>query len=895
MKATYTSSYDSKVRVKAELEDPVGKSAARAVLDPIDSETLYGNCSLKIKEAQTWDAEHPRLYRLILIIEWDGEKTEQTSVRIGLRQIDRRGNKLFINGKEVKLRGICRHEIMFSGRCLTREIVRRDVALFKEANCNYIRTSHYPPCEYFLDLCDEQGIYAEDELPLAFIARTLDYTQRDPMQTDRYLSVFNEIYAWDCNHPSVLIWSLCKESFGGYNFDVMHRFAKTIDKTRPTKFSYPMTMREEHLPADIWSVHYANIDFDLGSKMDNVSVAGAPGRDRPVLHDEYAHVPCYNRSEHRRDPNVRAYWGESLDRFWRNIWSTDGALGGAIWAGIDDVNVFRNGFLQMEWGIIDVWRRRKPEHYMTRKAYSPVPVSLLPGNGTVIELENRFCHTNLTEIMIRWKYGNNEGETRGPDTEPCARAPVTLPLKKIPGVPLDISVTDAGGFTVDEYRFIPLPVRYPDTVPCTPPVLEDDNERITVTGTAFKLVFSRNTGLVEYGEAEGERILVGGPFFHAPYFHLGPWKLRSIRATEKAEAVRVVIHGIYEGSAELSFVMRIYGDGRIELDYTIEKLLQPLPHAEKLRVGTDCGGLDELGVAFTLVPSVDNLSWKRKGYHSVYPGDHIARNEGTAHRFSEGSEWGKEPGIPWALEMRSFILNGKYDVDYRGTNDFRSLKADIYRAAAFHGGGKGAFKALSGGTHSVRLEVEEPEEMLIHSDDPALRYTGSWSAVEDFRGSLRGVEMWAAEAGAACECDFEGTGIVWYGPVDTLYGIARVYIDGKLADDRVNQLIAKVDFPGSADGYDKKYNFPVFSVQDLPEGNHMLRVEATGEKGSTSKNSYIVIDHFRVLRWRGEEPVRFIILNGYNYPHIAWGNERKDTITPAGGYSNSITVKLGGV
>ena len=179
----------------------------------------YYTDQLYVANPVLWDAEHPRLYRFELTlykldsISGTWELLEKAEKKVGLRKLERKGNRLFVNHNEVKLRGVCRHEISpRNGRALTNELIEQDVALFKEANCNYIRTSHYPPSEYFLDQCDEHGIYVEDELALAFIARTLPYTQRDPKETNRYLSHFAETMARDYNHPCVIIWSLCNES-----------------------------------------------------------------------------------------------------------------------------------------------------------------------------------------------------------------------------------------------------------------------------------------------------------------------------------------------------------------------------------------------------------------------------------------------------------------------------------------------------------------------------------------------------------------------------------------------------------------------------------------------------------------------------------------------------------
>ena len=93
-----------------------------------------------------WNAEQPNLYKLVLVLEKDGQPLEQIERNIGFRTVETRDRQLYVNGVRVKLAGVCHHEIdPLTGRADTMRHAEEDVKLFKSANLNFVRTSHYPP------------------------------------------------------------------------------------------------------------------------------------------------------------------------------------------------------------------------------------------------------------------------------------------------------------------------------------------------------------------------------------------------------------------------------------------------------------------------------------------------------------------------------------------------------------------------------------------------------------------------------------------------------------------------------------------------------------------------------------------------------------------------------
>ena len=692
---------------------------------------------LPVKNPLKWDAEHPNLYTLTITLSKDGKEIGRFDRRIGFRDVKIEKDRMLVNGMPVKLRGACRHDIHPTlGRTTTAELDSLDVILFKRSNMNFVRTSHYPPTERFLEYCDRYGIYVESETAVCFVDtyRQKNYapgkTQDSAEFTPRYLSQCREMVKSFRSHPSILFWSIGNESVYGTNFQQCWDWVKATDKTRPVIFSYPGSVGEKKPVYDILSMHYQDVNGNLNQW--NRSTHGFQGEGIPALFDEWAHPACYTYATLQEDPNIREFWGHSLEKMWSGLFDAPGGLGGAIWGYVDETfmlpepkvgTAFWKEFARTakpedyqgkcvgygEWGIVDVWRREKPEFWATKKAYSPVRLmttevaSFLSGQRLLLPLYNRFDHTDLDEIKIRYTYKGVEKELPAPSIAPHQKGLLVIPAEAWEeGELLSICFYTATGELLDAEQVSlgsDYHVRLADSE--ASPVngvlqVEETAGMMTIKGDGFEIPFSKETGLISNATSKGQVIIEKGPFLHLDINlnHLtgaevrksarkfltsdSDWKKQSLTYTRKEGAVEVALSGFYQ-DVQTDILIRISPAGEMNVSYVV--------------AGQPNGYLRETGLSFYLPERLDYLQWERKGMWSCYPEGAFAGNTGETSLYNPKQvRYGENPAQPWSADTHNYYYwaDAGANCDCPLTQMAKGMKENIYRyTLSATGGGAG--------------------------------------------------------------------------------------------------------------------------------------------------------------------------------------------------------------
>ena len=681
---------------------------------------------LPVKNPLKWDAEHPNLYTLTIPLSKDGKEIGRFDRRIGFRDVKIEKDRMLVNGMPVKLRGACRHDIHPTlGRTTTAELDSLDVILFKRSNMNFVRTSHYPPTERFLEYCDRYGIYVESETAVCFVDtyRQKNYapgkTQDSAEFTPRYLSQCREMVKSFRSHPSILFWSIGNESVYGTNFQQCWDWVKATDKTRPVIFSYPGSVGEKKPVYDILSMHYQDVNGNLNQW--NRSTHGFQGEGIPALFDEWAHPACYTYATLQEDPNIREFWGHSIERMWSGLFDAPGGLGGAIWGYVDETfmlpepkvgTAFWKEFARTakpedyqgkcvgygEWGIVDVWRREKPEFWATKKAYSPVRLmttevaSFLSGQRLLLPLYNRFDHTDLDEIKIRYTYKGVEKELPAPSIAPHQKGLLVIPAEAWEeGELLSICFYTATGELLDAEQVSlgsDYHVRLADSE--ASPVngvlqVEETAGMMTIKGDGFEIPFSKETGLISNATSKGQVIIEKGPFLHLDINlnHLtgaevrksarkfltsdSDWKKQSLTYTRKEGAVEVALSGFYQ-DVQTDILIRISPAGEMNVSYVV--------------AGQPNGYLRETGLSFYLPERLDYLQWERKGMWSCYPEGAFAGNTGETSLYNPKQvRYGENPAQPWSADTHNYYYwaDAGANCDCPLTQMAKGMKENIYR------------------------------------------------------------------------------------------------------------------------------------------------------------------------------------------------------------------------
>lgn len=675
---------------------------------------------LQVTTPKKWDAEHPNLYLLSARLLTGRRVVNDVTMRTGFRQTEIRASEILINGKPVKLRGTCHHDSHpLMGRAVNAELTRKDLDLMKNANLNSVRTSHYPPLPELLDIADEIGLYVEDEASFCWANGT-----NDLRRTPRIIQLTAELLARDRNHPSVAFWSICNESQFGYGFQRSHEWVRSADPSRPTSagLSAWLEIATLHNPLAISRI-------DEHEKL-----------TQPMIFDESLCIyqGIFNDvAEMWVDPGMRDYYAQPQPAIYDRFMKSKATQGSYIWCWSDDIfcvpgrgyeygrGTTRSHFLENSyrvpgrgivgdapWGVVDGWRRLKPEYWITKKLHSPVKVKESPlpipaqGEPIRIPVENQYDFTNLSELRIHWAIGDDQGQTH---TNVPPRSVGTLeiqaPRRLKEGEILTLKFEDSHGRLVDTYR-LPLgkePPHVPPYEKCTPETLRIWDEAslsgacTTFAGKDFQLAFDHGSGFLRRGVANTQPLLLEMPTLHLlptarplqPLPDRIDWKLEKLDIKREGENVVVTINGAhkdFQGGYELT----ITPSGRLliesSFEYTGEEFLAR-----------------EIGLRFSVPTECSVLEWDRKGEWSVYPPDHIGRPRGTAPAFPENPD-PNHPSRPWSQ-----------DISPMGSNDFRSTKRNIYWAAIHCPAGPGVLVESDASQH-LRAFVET-DRISVHVND----------------------------------------------------------------------------------------------------------------------------------------------------------------------------------
>lgn len=654
---------------------------SQAIPEIAAGSTWSGWLTGKIASPKKWDSEHPNLYTLKVELGTSEKIVEQVKKRFGFREIQIQGNRMLVNGKAVKLKGVCRHEMHpLTGRVMNPALARKDIELYRDANCNFIRTSHYPPCEEMLEVCDELGMFVEVEAPVCWLGhhanenwKVLDY--REQKYYPYVLQVNMEMIQFYRNHPSIIFWSMANESYWNKEFAQVQVYMEKADPTRPLTFHDQGYggFNNQGSTAPISNIHYPGPD---GYKV-------AAKSDRPMTYGEYCHLNVYNRSELVTDPGVRSDWALALAPTWENMYKTPGVLGGSIWSGIDDIFQLPNGDAvgYGAWGPIDGWRRPKPEYWDMKKIYSPIRVTtktLSPAKELVIDLENRYTYTNLNELQVNWVYGEEKGSIFV-DLEPGEKGQLRVrPVHPEKANELYLSFVDPRGFTADEY-LIPVGRQIQNesqVLAAVPTRLKEKKDRYMITGKDFTCEISRISGQILSVKKGKKEVLNGGPWLMAlpltsggcypnhnantPAFNdlCSDWKVEKVDAVREGNDVVVKVKGAYKEFAG-SYDLKVNANGELSVVYAFDALEDVNPR--------------QWGLVFEAPVSFDQTFWRRGGLWSVYPSDHISRPVGEASLFYEGLpkkvDPHTEPAWSWSMDYNEL-----------GSNDFRSTRRNIWYA-----------------------------------------------------------------------------------------------------------------------------------------------------------------------------------------------------------------------
>ncbi|MCH5317170.1 MAG: DUF4981 domain-containing protein [Eubacterium sp.] len=475
---------DARVALDIEIKNYSKTSAPvtveASILSDIGVETAIGSVTAELKEASTvfkmetkvmnprkWSAEHPNLYKLVMMVRSGERIFAVKTYDVGFKQVEIRGEKIYFNGMPMMIRGVNRHDFdPDHGWAVPKERYTQDLDIMKQNNINAIRTSHYPDDPYFYDMCNKYGFYVMDECEVeSHGVRRKGVPGSNPVWTEAVVDRMERMVLRDRNNPCIFMWSLGNEAGDGDNFAKMKEAALKLDDTRQFHYEgdfdltksdvisrmYPdaATMEKLGKKEEIKISLYDNIANQLAA--DSKPIKPEMYEGKPVILCEYAHSM----------ENSLGNFQEYMDDFEKY----DNMCGGFIWDFVDqtihrvtkrgrDQWLYGDDFAKQEPrrlisfpnttamagsntyfcanGIIAADRTVHPQIHEVKKVYAEIKTEAFDIQKGTYRVKNKFLFTDISDYECRWSVAANgeefiSGKLDRFECEPLSETFINLP------------------------------------------------------------------------------------------------------------------------------------------------------------------------------------------------------------------------------------------------------------------------------------------------------------------------------------------------------------------------------------------------------------------------------------------------------------------------------------
>ena len=482
-----------------------------------------------IPNVNKWSAEKPYLYNLQIILKnKKGEVIETISKMVGFRNVQISNAQLLVNGQPIIIKGVNRHEHDYkTGHVVSKKSMIKDIEIMKSNNINAVRTCHYPDDPFWYELCDKYGIYVYDEANIEShgMHYNLNHTLgNNPLWLNAHIQRTKRMIERDKNHPSIIAWSLGNEAGNGYNFYNTFLLAKSMDSSRIVVYERAL---EE------WNTNTIGEMYADYTKLEKYAKR-KKNADRPFILCEYAHamgnslggikeyVDLFEKYDKLQGGFIWDFQDQGLlatDKSGKEYFTYGGDYGPE---GIPSDHNFLNN------GLIKADKSLNPHMHEVKKVYQNIDISFAKSSDKSINIFNKNFFRDLSNYYLEWEILEKgkvvkTGSLKDINVNPRENKNFKIGIEDFESKKSDllinifIKVKNSEplidkDFVVAREQLIINP--YTSSTNFIPNSKElsffEDENKVNVTGKAFKFEFDKSTGRISSYSVNGKEIIQKG-------------------------------------------------------------------------------------------------------------------------------------------------------------------------------------------------------------------------------------------------------------------------------------------------------------------------------------------------------------------------------------------------